>query len=180
MDVMISVRCPQCDKIALKASGAVNRARKIGAPIYCGRICAGLGRRKGKTSKQLKAEKAAYDRRLRAVRGYEIRAKKRAAFARDYDPDKASIYRRCRMHLHVAYCQRPEYRAWKQEYDRRYRANNIYGPFAEAYLALFDVEREVAARATDYEIRMMNDTINKAHKRKVQYAQSTGQQADRR
>jgi hypothetical protein len=37
----------------------------------------------------------------------------------------AAEYRKQRMHLHVEYCRRPEYRAWKREYDRKYRAKEF-------------------------------------------------------
>lgn len=170
----IKFKCVYCRNPTKKPSGAVNRARKIGSPLYCDRKCAGLGRRNGKTTEQKKAEKAAYDRQLRANYGDEIRSKKRAAFARDYDPVVAAVYRASRMDIHVAYCQRPEYVIWKRNYDKQYRANRVYGPFAEAFLVLLDVENEIATRATNYEIRTMNETLNKTQKRKRQYAQATG------
>jgi hypothetical protein len=58
---MITIVCPQCGKAVDKPTGAVNRALNIGAPIYCGRECAGLGRRLEKSVEQKKEEKRLYD-----------------------------------------------------------------------------------------------------------------------
>jgi hypothetical protein len=39
-----------------------------------------------------------------------LKAKKRAYFERTYDPRKAAVERKKRMHLHVAYCREPRYK----------------------------------------------------------------------
>ena len=59
------------------------------------------------------------------------------------------------MPAHVEYCRGPEYRAKKSEYDRQYRAEE-YGEFAETYLLLLEVEKEIRSRATHYERRVAN------------------------
>jgi hypothetical protein len=162
--------CDYCGKELHKQPSALNRAAAIGAKLYCDRKCAGLARRREKTPEQKKAEKAAYD------------AKRRAELADQIKAQKAEIYRRNREHYlrqhteyrnrpenvarHNAYCRRPEYVAIKGEYDRKRRAVKQFGEFGEAFLILQDVEREVLARASRYEIGLANGTINKAQTRK--------------
>lgn len=156
--------CAQCGKPHGKGTGAINRAAKIGAPLYCGRKCAGLGRRKGKTKAQKVAEKRLYDMAYRAKNHDRLQAEKRAYFQRTYDPKKAAVVRAKRMHLHVAYCRQPRYKAWKRQYDRNHRAKE-YGPFADAYLLAIDLNRAIKSRATNYEIRIQNETLNKRQSR---------------
>ena len=72
------------------------------------------------------AEKRLYDMAYRAKNLERIKAGKRAYFQRTYDPREAAVERKKRMHLHVAYCRQPRYKAWKREYDRKYRASE-YG-----------------------------------------------------
>jgi hypothetical protein len=149
----------------------VNRANKIGAPIYCGRVCSGLARRDGKTKQDKIAEKAAYDREYRAgVRRRESQTeddRKRLAEARrqqkadyyrgNHDREKEREIRKAKMPRHLEYCRRPEYRAKKKVYDRRYRAEQIFGPFAEAKLLLMEIEQEVSSRMTRPEIYQVNE-----------------------
>lgn len=168
---MLRFRCAHCGAKTAKPAGAVNRARAIGAPLYCNKKCAGLGRRKHKTKAQRVAEKAAYDREYRAKNLDRLKAEKRAYFQRTYDPVAAAAYRKKRMPRHVEYCRRPEYRKWKSGYDRRYRARE-FGPFADCYLLLLDIDREVNSRMSDYDVRCANGTINKRLKRKREYEQS--------
>ena len=138
--------------------------RKIGAPLYCGRACAGLARRRNQAEKI--AAKAAYDKERRAKLRDRIKAEKAAYYQRTKDPIKEAAQRKARMHLHVAYCQRPEYRAWKSEYDRQYRAHRQFGEYAEAFMLLLDIENEVASQASRYEIYKANGTLNKSLQRR--------------
>ena len=78
------------------------------------------------------------------------------------------------MPKHVEYCRRPEYRASKREYDRKHRAQQDFGPFAEAALILGDLDAEIATRASRYEIYSANGTLNKALRRKREYAKAFG------
>lgn len=41
------IECAHCGERSIKQSGHVNRSRKIGAPVYCGRTCSSLARRLG-------------------------------------------------------------------------------------------------------------------------------------
>jgi hypothetical protein len=165
---MLMPFCPQC-KLPFKASaGRVNQAQKRGAPLYCDRICSGLARRLAcpPTDEQRRAAKAAYDAVYRDRNLERIKAWKADHYRRTRDPVKEAAIRKARMHLHVEYCRRPEYKAWKSAYDTQYRAKKDFGPFAEAALLLQDIEREIDAQATRYEVYRTNGTLNKAQTRR--------------
>lgn len=159
-------RCAHCGKTADKPSGEVNRARNAGLRLFCDRRCAGLGRRKHKTKAQRIEEKRLYDLAYRAKNLPMLKAKKRAYFKRTYDPDKARIERKKTMARHVEYCRQPEYRRWKKGYDRGYRSKRVYGPAADAFLALMDLRQEIKTRSDGYEIRKANGTLNKTQSRR--------------
>lgn len=166
----MQITCAHCGKAAEKSAGAVNRARKVGLALYCDRTCAGLGRRKPpKSIEQKKAEKQSYDAARRIALADKIRAAKREHHKRTYDPVKAAEERKLRMPRHVEYCRRPEYVAWKREYDRLYRANKEYGEFAECFLLVMDIRAECLSRMTDYEIRLEKGTLNKRQQRRRDY-----------
>jgi hypothetical protein len=152
--------CAWCSKSSLKETGAINRAKSASAPLYCDRECAGLGRRKGKTKQQLVDEKSAYDAAYREKNRAMLKAKKAERFRATYDPEKARIERASRMPRHVEYCRRPEYKAWKKQYDLDYRARE-YGPFSEAYKLLLQIETEIDERASWYEVAVAKGTLNK-------------------
>ena len=158
--------CAQCGKEADRPTGHVNRARARGMSLYCSRECSGLGRRSGKTSEQRKEEKRVYDVDYRSRNLASIKAKKAAHYQKTRDPVKEAAKRKERMPLHVEYCRRPEYRAKKKVYDRKYRAVKHYGAFADCFLLVMDIRDECLSRMTDYEIRLEKGTINKALKRK--------------
>lgn len=172
--------CRHCKKAVDKPAGAVTRARAIGAPLYCGRRCAGLARRTHKTKAQKRAEKAAYDRIYRAKNLASIKAKKAAHFKRTYDPVAAAVERKKNMPRHVAYCRRPEYRAKKSIYDKQHRAKKWFGPFAEVAILTTDLNREIKERASNYEIRRQNKTGNKAQERDRQAEGQKRDDTDRR
>lgn len=169
----MQIECAHCGKVADKAAGAVNRARKSGSPLYCDRFCAGLARRKArKTSAQKKAEKAAYDAKYRAKNRAALKAKKAAYYAANHDREKEREYRQKRMPKHVEYCRRPEYRVKKKAYDHVYRAKKDYGPMWEIQLLTLDIRNAVLERQTDYEIRLAKGTLGKSQKRKRDYDQN--------
>lgn len=168
---LVKFTCPQCRCFGEQPAGAVNRAAKRGAPVYCGRECAGLARRgPEKSTEQRKAEKSAYDARRRIVLADRIKAEKHAYYLRTYDPIKAAVERKKRMPKHVEYCRRPEYVAWKSEYDRKYRAEKEFGEFAECFLLIQDIRSECLAQQTDYEIRLSKGGIAKSQQRRRDYA----------
>lgn len=162
------IHCPQCGRDADKATRAVNRAAAQGARVYCGRKCAALGRRKNRTKAERVEAKRLYDAEYRAKNLEMLKEKKRAYFQRTYDPEKAREYRKKIMPRHVEYCRQPEYRQKKQQYDRQRNAE-VFGPFAEAWLVLRDLEREISSRMSRYDIYIANGTINKRLKRKREH-----------
>lgn len=164
----VACHCPQCQKEFLAYTSRVNCAQKFGAPLYCNKTCAGLARRLSNppTKEERKAAKAEYDRRRREEKAEEIKAKKAAYFKRTYNPEKAAVERKKRAHLHAEYCRRPDYKKWKADYDRQHGARKKFGDYAETFLLLLDIEREIDSRATRYEIYRANGTLNKAQMRR--------------
>lgn len=163
--------CPQCRNPFEAKTAHVNRAAKIDAPLYCGKVCAGLARRlkNPPTDEQRRAAKSAYDaKRRKGPQRAEILAKKRDHYYANHERISAKLaeYRAAHMDQHVEYCRQPEYRAKKAVYDRRRRADLNFGDFSEAALLLADIEREIAERASKYEIYLTNGTINKAQQRR--------------
>ena len=161
--------CAQCHAMTWHEAGHVNRSRKIGAPLYCGKECAGLARRNGLSDTEKKARKAEYDREYRAENRKRLKAKKAAYYQRTRDPEREREIRKQRMHLHVAYCRRPEYRAKKHAYDRVYNAKRAFGEFWESGVLLSELEAEVLSRASRYDIDLTNGKLNKTTKRRRDY-----------
>lgn len=172
----MKVRCAHCRQWTTKGIGHVHRSQKMGWKLFCDRRCAGLARRLYKTKAQKIEEKRLYDLEYRRKNLESIKAKKREHFKRTYDPVKAAIERKKTMARHVAYCRRPEYRAYKQNYDSQYRADKLYGPYADSFLLLQKIENEVSSRITNYEVRQINGTLNKTLQRKRAYARLVGNQ----
>lgn len=162
---LVSFKCAWCKKPGEQEFGAVNRARKKGAPLYCRRKCAGLARRTHKTKAQRVREKAAYDAEYRKKNRAVLKAKKAAYFKETYDPVAAAVERKRNMPRHVEYCRRPEYRARKTIYDKQYRAKKHFGPFAEVAMLTIDLNREIKQRMTNYEIKYQNQGTNKTQRR---------------
>ena len=161
--------CPQCQISVNKSPSAIGRAARDACPIYCGRICAGIGRRKGKTKEQLTEQKRQYDIGYRAKNRALLKVKKAAYFQKTYDPEKAAIYRQLRMPKHVEYCRSPQYRQWKHDYDQVYLAKRNFGEFWESALLARDIRNECLSRMTDYEIRLEKGTLGKSQQRKRDY-----------
>lgn len=138
--------------------------------MYCSRVCSGLARRNPEklTGEAAKLAKREYDMQYRAARKDLLAEKKKAYYKANEDAIKVkhAAYRSEHMQRHVAYCQQPEYRLWKKEYDKKFLAKKKFGDFAEAALLLQDVEKEIESRATRYEIYQSNGTLNKSLQRK--------------
>lgn len=163
------VACARCGAITLRENGHINRAKKNGNPLYCGKVCAGIGRQTQLTESEKKERKRLYDIEYREKNSEALKVGKAAWFKATYDPKKAAIERKKRMPKHVEYCQRPEYKEYKQNYDREYRAKKEYGEFWQCFLLLLSIETEVAERATPLEIASQNGTLNKRQTRKREY-----------
>lgn len=166
---MPDMSCPQCATQFQAAQSHVNRAARCGSPVYCGRVCAGIARRKNKTAEQKRKEKADYDNARRIALADKIKAEKAEYHRRTYDPEKAAIERKRRMPKHVEYCRRPEYRAKKAEYDREYRAKVEFGEFWEAAIIALDIRRTCLELSDDTEIRRVSGTLNKHQNRRRHY-----------
>lgn len=160
--------CDYCKNHVNQNNGAINRARKKERPIFCNRICSGLGRRKNKTPQQKKEEKRLYDIHYRETNP-TLKARKAAYYQKTRDPEKEREKRKSRMHLHVKYCQQPAYREWKKKYDRKYRCQQEFGEFWESASILLDVENEIDSRMSKYEIYQTNGTLNKHQQRRREY-----------
>ena|SRR3990167_2456022 len=157
-------RCAHCGTKADKPAGEVNRARRAGYRLFCGRRCSGLARRQWKSAAQRKREKRLYDMEYRRKNRALLKAKKAAYYQANRDPEKERAHRKANMARHVEYCRQPKYKAYKHEYDRQYRARD-FGPFAEAYLLAIDLNREIKGRMTNEQIKRENQTWGKRQAR---------------
>lgn len=166
---LLPITCAYCGKAGTKPTSAVQRAERIGAPLYCDQTCAGLGRRTNKTKAQKVEEKRLYDAEYRKRNLVSIKAKKAAHYAKNFDREKERAYRQAHVEQHNEYCRRPEYRAKKAVYDLDRRAAE-YGEFAEAYKLALAINREVKSRMSRHEIYAANGTLNKKLQRTRLYA----------
>jgi hypothetical protein len=163
--------CDYCGSRLSRPNSAINRAIATGAKLYCDRVCSGMARRVAKTPEQKKAEKAKYDARRRTELADQIKAEKRRWYLANRDRLLSEFAAKRAQpgyyDYHNTYCRQPRYVAEKREYDRRYRAAKQFGgEFADAFLLLQDIEKEIEARASRYEIYLANGTINKAQTRR--------------
>ena len=165
--------CAYCGKENWRHTGLVNRARRLGLNLYCNRECAGLGRRKNYTEDEKKKAKKLYDIEYRKKNKERIKRKKAEYFQKTYNPEKAAKERAEKKEWWIRAVQAqkkiintPQYRAYKKEYDRKYRAKKLYGEYNEAYLKLRELEDLILSKATKYEICLQNGTLNKKTERK--------------
>lgn len=173
MPTTIQLRCEWCGAPVVRLLASW---KKTGPHAFCDRKCFSANRVIERTVAQKKADKAAYDREYRVKNRRRIKRRKAEHFQRTYDPEKAAIDRQKRMPRHIEYCRQPEYRKWKKKYDSGYRAKKHFGEFADCAELLAKLEKTVAARMTDYEIRLNQGTLNKIQKRKrALYAQTKRQ-----
>ena len=151
----VDVICGQCGHHFIASASRHGRAMRAGANLYCGIACARAARRMHKPDEQKKAEKAEYDRKRRQQHAAELKIKRAESYQRNKDPVREAAARKKRAPQHLEYCCRPEYRKWKAEYDLQRRAKE-YGPFADVYLLLLDLDKEIRSQATAYERRVAN------------------------
>lgn len=145
-------RCARCGGPCGQRVGAVNRAKKLGYAVYCGRRCSGMARRSDfRTKAEKRADKRAYDEQYRERNREALKAKK-AAYYQRIGPtirEKEREQRARNMPHHVEYCRRPEYRAKKHEYDIQKAAREGYGDYGEAWRLLLELEAEIRRRVPD-------------------------------
>lgn len=167
--------CGHCGAEADLPTGHVNRSRRLGMRLYCGRECSALGRRR-LTSEQRKARKAEYDRRRRDTLGDTIRAAKREAYLRNRSAHlakqaqlRASPEYRARMkayqHAHV---RKPAVRAAKKAYDRVRRARLEFGDsdLADAAVALWELVEMLRPSGHDNKAKIGRINLCQTRRRK--------------
>jgi hypothetical protein len=168
--------CVRCGGPGHRRTGDVNRAKRLGLPLYCSRACSGPGagetRRKNppRESPAGIAHKAAYDKARRDALGETLRASKREAYHRLVATRggevraKQKAYRDANVDYHNEYCRRPEYREKKHTYDvRRHWAGDEW---ADAAVVMRVVEDEIDKRATKGQIAEQKGTVNKCQTRR--------------
>lgn len=153
------MKCSHCGKDINKPKRCKN--------VYCNKLCSSLGRRSNKTEQQKKKEKAEYDRQYRLNNKDMLKRKKHEYFKKDYseNPEKYKEIRRKKYSKHLEYLNKPEYKAYKKEYDRVYRAKKQYGEFWESHILLVDIENLIP----NTEVKQQLNLINKSQKRKRNY-----------
>ena len=164
----MKIICAYCGESSERKTGDFNKSKKAGWRLYCDQKCSGLGQRKNLTDEQKKKNKRLYDIEYRVKNRKTLKQNARVYFQKTYDPVAAAIVRKKRMPYHVKYCQRPEYKKRKKAYDSVYRAKKGYGEFWESHLGFLDINKEVLAQASRYEIMTAKGTLNKKLKRRRQ------------
>lgn len=172
MMALVSFKCAWCKSESFTERGWLNRQKRRGQRSFCSRKCSGLARRINKTDAQKKEEKRLYDIEYRMKNREMLKQKKHEYFKRTYDPVEAAKYRKARMHKHVEYCRRPEYKEYKRKYDRIYRAKKDYGEFWECHVLALDIRDEATKRSSDYDMRLERGAVAKCQKRKRENAKT--------
>ncbi len=158
------VICDYCGRETEKSTGHVNRAKKINSKLYCDRTCAGKAKRHNKSQKELKKEKAEYDKQYRE-KNREVLKKKNQAYNKTKAGRATQKRNREKMkEKHLAYCRTPEYRAWKKEYDKKHRAKKNYGEYWESAIILNQLEEFIDNREVKQELGLINKSQNRKRK----------------
>lgn len=165
----VIIVCPVCQCQCPRGINEVNRAKRQGYNIYCGRVCAGVGRRANKTDQQKKEEKRIYDAEYREKNKASLKKKKAAYYKENRNPQKEAEKRKKNMARHIEYCRTPSYRKYKKQYDESYRAKKHYGEFWEVSLALNRLSQEVRDRMDFTELAKAKGTLNKHQTRRREY-----------
>lgn len=154
--------CPYCKKEADIPKAYVLKARSVGAPKYCSKLCSGLARKIWRTDAEKKAIKKLYDEQYR-TREY-VKLQKNFAFHLDYraNPEKYRKERQRKMKAHIEYCRKPEYKKWKKQYDHKFRLKKKYGEYWECASIMVSLDKTLNTK----EIKINQGLINKSQKRK--------------
>ncbi len=154
----VTIRCCACGNDALRTSSEVNRAAKVGAPVYCNRTCAGLARRgEVRTDAERKQIKSDYDRQRRTDLHDQLKAEKRAAYEAKKAADIEAVRAQQRKQREAQkasgyrdnYLKTDRYKKYKHEYDLRTRSEEWYGEYAEAHRLLVELERLIRQQCPD-------------------------------
>lgn len=160
----MKAKCQHCGKKFEIMTGHYNRAMSLGYGVYCSRKHSELAKRVNRSKKESKELKRSYDLEYRQKMADKIKKAKAEYFKKDYaaNPKKYKKWRKERQEEHNEYCRHPEYRKWKKEYDRTYRAKKHYGPMADIFLVWLDLRNEIDNRFA----KKQNNIQNKSQKRK--------------
>ncbi len=160
----MKIKCHYCGKEVNKHAGHVNRAKEMGNNVYCGRKCAGLGRRCNSSEVEEKTIKYFYDAFIRLADEERFKKQRQEYFIRDYaeNPEKYKAIRKKRQPKHNEYCRRPEYKKWKKNYDQTHRAKKKYGKYFESFIAL----QQLAGLVDNRQAKADQKNITKSQKRK--------------
>lgn len=155
--------CPVCGNGFEKGLGDYNRAIKQGLNVYCNRTCAGIGRRT--SAEEKKKVKAAYDKKI--YNTPERKAARKRYFQKSYkeNPEKYKAIRAAKYPKHLEYLRTPEYKEWKKNYDKKFKAEKNYGPFAQAAVLLIELESFLKQNMPN-ELKFQMGITNKTQKRK--------------
>ena len=108
----MKIICPICLIEHEKSTGHFNRAIKLGLNVYCGRVCAGIGRRDKKSIEEKKLAKSEYDRLFRLKNKERDKPKKAAYHKKVYaeNPEKFKQIRKAKQQWQNEYCRRKDQR----------------------------------------------------------------------
>lgn len=165
--MMVNFICNYCGKTSKRRDAYLKVAAKKGAPVFCDKKCAGLGRRTNETPEEKKAIKYWYDQFLNVSMTEDEKEleelQRMVYFQWEYarNPEKHRKRRQERMAAHVEYCRQPEYKVYKQIYDEQYRAKKDYGEYWEAAIVLKNLESIIPHRLADKENKLHNKSITK-------------------
>jgi ribosomal protein L24E len=161
----MTITCSYCGSECEKSVGHVNRARKVGLNLFCNKKCAGLSRRVEKSEEEKKRLKAEYDKVYRATNP-TLKKRKADYHKANYNAEKQRNYNKTRYPKHLEYLRRPEYKNYKKQYDELYRAKKLYGEFADAAIALKNLEDELESKQIKLENGIYFNKSTQQRKRK--------------
>lgn len=152
-----------CSKPFDISTGHYNRAMKVSGVVYCCREHARIARRK--TTDEKKATKALYDKTISVTP--ERKQKQKEYYKKAYlaNPEKYKQIRKNQYSKHLEYLRTPEYKEWKQKYDRKHLAKKHFGVFWEAALLLNDLEEFLITNSPEG-MKFSMGITNKNQKRK--------------
>lgn len=158
------VKCFYCGADVEKSAGHANRARKLGMYMFCDKKCFGLSRRSLLSNVEKAEQKRLYDMEYRAKNSDTIKQRKDAYYKTPVGRAAQKRNRDNRKEKHKEYIRRPEYKEWKQQYDKVHRAKKLYGEFWESIIILNQIETVIEPERKKSKIQ--KGTFNKSQKRK--------------
>lgn len=168
------IECFLCGRWHEKENGHINRSMRIGAPVFCSKLCKSQirnlqSKRCRKSKQQLMVEKRQYDVTYRQKNKEKIATRKKKYHLKSYNKEKEALKRKTDKYRakHRKYLSTDKYKAWKHKYDRKYRCKNEYREFWEAASLLIDIDNKLKPKR--YEIDLKLNRFNKAKQRRRNY-----------